>query len=127
MDCNTVRRRHMRASGASSLLANAGCTIGTTRDVGTADVPPSRLCRESRIVLTLYAADHLSCKRQSIGEAQPSRVHRGAGCLVPECGPQKRTRHVVRTFKMSKQMFPNWSTLGWKHGVVNTIVGALYG
>lgn len=31
------------------------------------------------------------------------------------------------SFKMSRQMLPWRSTFGWKHGVTNLTVGALYG
>ena len=31
------------------------------------------------------------------------------------------------SFKISKQIFPNWSTFGWKHGVENFTTGALNG
>lgn len=46
--------------------------------------------------------------------------------ISPESFYLNKIKHH-RTFSVSKQILPARSTFGWKHGVVNVIVGASYG
>ena len=55
-------------------------------------------------------------------------THASGGCPRGMCTDRPDQAHAgARALRMSRQMLPYWSTLGWKHAVSKRTVGALNG
>ena len=88
---------------------------------------PRSDCIESRICVTPYADDHCSCAKTKIKiiDIDASNYCEKRGMRIQERPLSGESEG--QTLRMSRQMFPYWSTFGWKQLVSNFTTGATYG